>query len=113
MLNLCRCKKNIAWGRSPLCAPCLVSLQLLVTAQGEPVTDWANLPRDRLYAGRYRYKPVRCGKKDCKSCPHYWYVYRVWRVNGRAQEHYLGPVDDKGEEYQVPTLRRARRAFGH
>lgn len=38
----------------------------------------------------YRREEVRCGKANCKRCPHgpYWYAY--WREDGRLRSRYLG-----------------------
>jgi hypothetical protein len=38
----------------------------------------------------YRLEPVRCGKAECKSCPHgpYWYAY--FREGGRLRSRYIG-----------------------
>jgi hypothetical protein len=102
-----KCGDRVGWGRSPLCFHCLGAAELLVTEEGA-IAD-ANRPsRGRLYAARYRYRGVRCGKDDCRRCPHDWYVYRAWRVDGRAREQYLGPSEEQGDPYERPELRRPR-----
>jgi hypothetical protein len=106
-----RCHERAGWGRSPLCYFCLGEVELLVTAAGELVDP--NKPaRERVYAARYRFRPVRCGKPDCKREPHYWYCYRAWRTDGRAREKYLGPAEEAGDGYEFPTLRKPRAGFG-
>jgi hypothetical protein len=85
---------------------------LLVTARGTLVDPAQPPAQERLYAARYRYKAVRCGKADCGACPHLYYIYRCWRVDGTARDVYLGPSDEKGDEHELPVLRRPRVAFG-
>lgn len=38
----------------------------------------------------YRLETVRCGKPNCKSCPHgpYWYAY--YRDGGKLRSRYIG-----------------------
>jgi hypothetical protein len=38
----------------------------------------------------YRLESVRCGKPNCKSCPHgpYWYAY--FREEGKQKSRYIG-----------------------
>ncbi len=38
----------------------------------------------------YRLESVKCGKPDCKSCPHgpYWYAY--YREGKRLKSRYIG-----------------------
>lgn len=38
----------------------------------------------------YRCEYVRCGKRNCRSCPHgpYWYAY--WKESGRTRSRYVG-----------------------
>jgi hypothetical protein len=44
----------------------------------------------------YRLESVRCGKPNCKSCPHgpYWYAY--YRDGGKLRSRYIGR--------ELPTL---------
>lgn len=39
----------------------------------------------------YRLEAVRCGKANCKSCPHgpYWYAY--FREGNKLRSRYIGP----------------------
>lgn len=90
------------WGRSPLCFRCLGERELLVTAAGA-VIDPATPAREKIYAARYRYRAVYCGKR-CRGCPHKIYVYRVWRVDGVAREKYIGRADEIGDDYESPEL---------
>jgi hypothetical protein len=99
-----KCRERAGWGRSPLCFYCLGESGLLVTASGA-VANPDRPSREPLYAARYRYRGVRCGKDGCRKCPHDWYVYRAWRVDGRARERYLGPSDAEGDAYERPKLR--------
>jgi hypothetical protein len=51
----------------------------------------------------YRLEMVRCGKPQCKSCPHgpYWYAY--YREGKRLRSRYIGPeADVKPGEAGVP-----------
>ena len=101
----------MSWGRSPLCFECLGETELLVTADGDRVDPRRPPSRAPLYPARYRFREVRCGK-GCRRCPHEWYVYRAWRVDGRAKERYLGPADRPGDAYELPELRRPLASFG-
>lgn len=105
------CEKQPPFSRSPLCFDCLKRAQLVVEADGtplRPLDDGRGRGR-RLYAARYRYRAVRCGKTDCRPCgsglAHYWYVYRQWRTTGTAHDKYLGPAEEMGSPYEVPQLR--------
>jgi len=40
--------------------------------------------------GSVRLKEVRCGKKNCKKCPHKIYAYARYRDGGTVKEKYLG-----------------------
>jgi hypothetical protein len=42
----------------------------------------------------YRLEMVKCGKPQCKSCPHgpYWYAY--YREGKRLRSRYIGPELD-------------------
>jgi len=105
------CRKRPPFSRSPLCFECLKSAQLIVEADGTPLRAFDDgRGRGRvLYAARYRYRAVRCGKRDCAPCKaglaHYWYVYRQWRTTGSARETYLGPALELGSGYELPELR--------
>ena len=47
---------------------------------------------DPLQSGvTYRQEFVRCGRPNCKSCPHgpYWYAY--FREGKRLRSRYIGP----------------------
>ena len=39
----------------------------------------------------YRLESVKCGKPNCRTCPHgpYWYAY--FRENGKLKSRYIGP----------------------
>ena len=37
-----------------------------------------------------RAKRIRCGRSDCKRCPHGPYLYRVWREGKKVRTEYLG-----------------------
>lgn len=107
--GLCRrCRKEPPWAHSPACFACLGAVELLITADGAHVDADAPPPRVKLFAARYRYRGVRCGKSDCRcsrSNPHLWYVYRAWSVDGRARERYLGPAAELRDPYERPRLR--------
>jgi|FLYL01.1.fsa_nt_gi hypothetical protein len=104
------CRKEWTWPRSLACFDCLRSAELLVLEDGTPVDP--RTTRALVYAARYRYRAVRCGKADCSSCPHTWYVYRAWRVDGIPHERYLGPADQQRSPYERPVLRAPRAAWG-
>ncbi len=40
--------------------------------------------------GGVRIKPVVCGKKSCRRCPHFIYVYKRVRVDKKIKELYVG-----------------------
>lgn len=109
--GLATCRRHpesTTWGRSPVCFDCLVGAQLLVTAEGEPTDPRADGRKGSLFAARYRFKAVKCGKKDCHTCPHYHYCYREWRASGKARSKYIGPVEAPSDPYELPELRPAR-----
>lgn len=105
------CDDKSPYSQSPLCFECLKDAQLIVEADGTPLKafDDGRGRGRRLYAARYRFRAVRCGKKDCKPCAnklaHYWYVYRQWRSEGKARDEYLGPAEELGSPYELPQLR--------
>jgi hypothetical protein len=41
-----------------------------------------------------RSQMVRCGKRECGTCPHgpYWYAY--WTENGRRRSRYVGRLPE-------------------
>jgi hypothetical protein len=48
------------------------------------------------WRGHVRIKAVNCGKKNCKMCPHGYYLYfreGRWR---KAKEQYIGKCDKNG-----------------
>ena len=111
-----RCGKHPPMGRAPRCWTCLGAAQLLVTAAGDVVPPLLPPAGVAILPARYRFRPVRCGKADCKVCRvvgrgHQWYVYRTWYVDGRQLERYLGPADELGEPYELPLLRHPLPAF--
>ena len=46
----------------------------------------------RVRVGTVRIKEVRCGKKNCKKCPHKLYAYAQYRVGKKVTEQYIGVV---------------------
>lgn len=104
------CELSDRWGHAGRCFDCLRRADLLVDASGEPVRE--PRPGQRVYAARYLYRGVSCGK-DCGGCPHSYQVYRRWHVGGRPRDRYLGPAAAAGDAYTRPKLRARRPAFGH
>jgi len=53
---------------------------------------------------RYSYQCewVRCGKRNCRSCPHgpYWYGY--WSEKGKTRKRYFGRNDPREPERMPP-----------
>ena len=45
-----------------------------------------------------RVRPIFCGKKACKSCPHHYYAYKVWREGLRVREKNLWKSDARGQQ---------------
>ncbi len=43
-----------------------------------------------------RVRPIFCGKANCRSCPHTYYAYKVWREGKKIKEKYLGVCDKRG-----------------
>lgn len=41
-------------------------------------------------------KKVHCNKGQCTKCPHGYYAYWRWTVDGKKAELYLGRCDAKG-----------------
>lgn len=46
----------------------------------------------RVRIGTIRIKKVRCGKKNCRKCPHAIYAYAQYRDGERVKEKYIGVV---------------------
>lgn len=46
--------------------------------------------KGRVRIGTVRIKEVRCGKKNCKKCPHAIYAYAQYRVDKKVTEKYIG-----------------------
>lgn len=44
---------------------------------------------------RLRQRMVRCGKRECSSCPHGPYWYAFWSENGRRRSRYVGKLLDE------------------
>ncbi|GAH64066.1 unnamed protein product [marine sediment metagenome] len=44
----------------------------------------------RVRIGTVRIREVRCGKKNCKKCPHKIYAYAQYRVGKKVTEKYIG-----------------------
>ena len=49
-----------------------------------------HLPDSAAPTMTLRQQTVRCGKDNCRKCPHgpYWYGY--WREGGKARSKYIG-----------------------
>ena len=45
---------------------------------------------------RLRERTVRCGKRECTSCPHGPYWYAFWTEDGRRRSRYIGRLLDEG-----------------
>jgi hypothetical protein len=72
--------------------------RLLIFVQGLLVAREGPGPEAEEGSGRvaYRLEMVRCGKLQCKSCPHgpYWYAY--YREGKRLRSRYIGPELTRG-----------------
>ena len=44
---------------------------------------------------RLRERSVRCGKQECRSCPHGPYWYAFWTEDGRRRSRYIGRLLDE------------------
>lgn len=44
----------------------------------------------RVRIGTVKFKEVRCGKKNCKKCPHKTYVYAQYRDGNQVKTKYVG-----------------------
>jgi hypothetical protein len=44
---------------------------------------------------KLRERTVRCGKADCRSCPHGPYWYAFWTEDGRRRSKYIGRLLDE------------------
>jgi hypothetical protein len=60
---------------------------LLVARSAPEAVVEAERPRGKV---TFRQEAVRCGRKNCRRCPHgpYWYAY--WREGGRLRSRYIG-----------------------
>lgn len=51
----------------------------------------AFIDRDgRVRIGTIKIKKVRCGKKNCRKCPHGIYAYAQYRIGNEVTEKYIG-----------------------
>jgi hypothetical protein len=57
----------------------------------------------------YRCEYVRCGKRNCRSCPHgpYWYAY--WKVDKRTRKRYIGKDNPYADVAGQQTREEARQ----
>lgn len=71
---------------------------------------------ERWQGGRVKIKPIKCGKKQCQSCPHKYYAYHIYtETSGIIKEKYLGTCDADGKPrksenkrgglYKMPTIK--------
>ena len=79
----------------------LIFVRGLLLASGEEV-EGLDVPAVEGESSRvtYRRESVRCGKPNCKSCPHgpYWYAY--YREGDKLRSRYVGrelPADAHAE----------------
>ncbi|KKK52586.1 hypothetical protein LCGC14_3103430, partial [marine sediment metagenome] len=47
----------------------------------------------KVRIGSVRIKEVRCGKKNCHTCPHKIYAYARYRVGKKVTEKYIGKAN--------------------
>ena len=66
----------------------LIFVRGLLHAQGDDFGDSAE--SDPEAGITYRLESVKCGKPNCRSCPHgpYWYAY--YREGKRLKSRYIG-----------------------
>jgi hypothetical protein len=66
--------------------------RVLIFVRGLLLAHGETPPPEEIDLGNvtYRLEGVRCGKPDCRSCPHgpYWYAY--YREGDRLRSHYIG-----------------------
>lgn len=62
-------------------------------AQREKIRKAWGLP---MRNGSIRIRAVNCGKPNCKSCPHSYYLYFREEKNYKIKERYLGKCDKEG-----------------
>ena len=68
----------------------LIFARGLLMAMGDESADVAELEAGDPKV-TYRLETVRCGKPNCRTCPHgpYWYAY--FREGKRLRSRYIGP----------------------
>lgn len=49
-------------------------------------------------------RKIRCGKPECKKCPHGVYVYAQWKEKGKVKEKYLGKYGEAETEQKIEEL---------
>jgi len=49
-----------------------------------------------MWRGHVRIKAVNCGKKNCKMCPHAYYLYFRKGSYNHVKEQYIGKCDKNG-----------------
>lgn len=67
----------------------LIFVRGLLLASGDEVGE-QELPEVVAGAVTYRLETVRCGKPNCRTCPHgpYWYAY--YREGDKLRSRYVG-----------------------
>ena len=65
----------------------LIYVRGLLQSVGDTEAAASNDPTEKV---TYRLESVRCGKPNCRSCPHgpYWYAY--YREGKRLRSRYIG-----------------------
>ena len=68
----------------------LIFARGLLMAMGDDAADAAELQAGDPSV-TYRLETVKCGKPNCKTCPHgpYWYAY--YREGKKLRSRYIGP----------------------
>lgn len=49
-------------------------------------------------------KSINCGKPNCSSCPHHFYLYAYWKENKKTKCKYIGKLGTKSMEEKVKSM---------
>lgn len=62
-----------------------------------------------IYYGHIKIKNVRCGAVCCYTCPHKYYAYFRYKVDGKSVDKYLGRCYENGMPYEKVGNRKYAR----
>lgn len=49
-------------------------------------------------------KAIYCGKSNCSSCPHHFYIYAYWKEGKRTKCKYVGKLGNKTTDEKIKDM---------